>query len=98
MNVLMFLIHHNCLNRFTRVIALRRICALLTEKCRDQPGARTLTTAMAVAGGGSAMSVEACTSACQAANYIYAGVEYGVECCTVSHVSQISFSNRCALI
>lgn len=42
---------------------------------------RTLTTGMAVTGGGAAMTVALCTSACKAANFIYAGVEYAGECC-----------------
>ena len=42
---------------------------------------RTLTTGVGVTGGGAAMTVALCTSACQAANFIYAGVEYAGECC-----------------
>jgi hypothetical protein len=36
---------------------------------------------MSVAGGDSANTVELCLSACKAANFIYAGVEDGNECC-----------------
>ncbi|MCJ1410361.1 hypothetical protein MMC19_004446 [Ptychographa xylographoides] len=41
---------------------------------------RTLTTGMATTGGTGALTVALCTSACHAANYIYAGVEYAGEC------------------
>ena len=42
--------------------------------------ARTLTTIMPTTGGQSALTVELCTSACQAASYTLAGVEYASEC------------------
>jgi hypothetical protein len=48
---------------------------------REGTTGRTLTTGMGVTGGGAAMTVALCTSACQAANFIYAGVEYAGECC-----------------
>ena len=48
---------------------------------REGTTGRTLTTGMSVTGGSAAMTVELCTSACQAANFIYAGVEYAQECC-----------------
>lgn len=48
---------------------------------REGTTGRTLTTGMGVAGGGAAMTVALCTSACKAANFLYAGVEYAGECC-----------------
>jgi hypothetical protein len=43
-------------------------------------GGRTLTTGVATAGGGGALTVALCTEACGAANFNYAGVEYSGEC------------------
>ena len=45
---------------------------------------------MGVTGGGGAMTVDLCTSACQAAGYILAGVEYGEECCILLFLSNHS--------
>lgn len=44
------------------------------------PG-RTLPHAVATTGGSNLMTVDLCTSACKAAGYVLAGVEYGQECC-----------------
>ena len=33
------------------------------------------------------MSVESCVAFCDGKNYIYAGIEYGQECCTCSVVA-----------
>ena len=44
------------------------------------PDARTLTYAQGVPAGPNGMTVEACTSACQAGGHSLAGVEYAVEC------------------
>lgn len=48
--------------------------------CYTDGGARTLTVDMATPGGGGALTVAKCTTACGAANYKYAGVEYSGEC------------------
>ncbi|KAI9833274.1 MAG: hypothetical protein M1826_000187 [Phylliscum demangeonii] len=48
--------------------------------CYTDGGARTLNVGMATTGGGAALTVALCTSACQAANYALAGVEYAGEC------------------
>ncbi|MCJ1314408.1 hypothetical protein MMC25_008090 [Agyrium rufum] len=48
--------------------------------CYVDGTARTLTTPMAVTGGGSAMTVALCTSACSNGKYSYAGLEYAGEC------------------
>lgn len=48
--------------------------------CYTDQAQRTLTNGMGTTGGGGALTVALCTSACQAANYIYAGVEYAGEC------------------
>lgn len=48
--------------------------------CYTDAGARTLTYTAATAGGQGALTVALCTTACSAANYIYAGVEYSGEC------------------
>lgn len=47
----------------------------------DNVNGRTLANQVQVAGGASAMSVEACETACKAAGYTIAGVEYSGECC-----------------
>ena len=47
----------------------------------DNVNGRTLVNQVQVAGGASAMSVEACETACKAAGYTIAGVEYSGECC-----------------
>lgn len=54
----------------------------------DSVPARSLAAGTAVAGGAGAMTVQACTTACRAGNYIYAGVEYSTECCKSSFASQ----------
>ena len=54
---------------------------LIQIQRRDSTAARTLTTTMATPGGGANLTVALCTSACQAAGYILAGVEYAGECC-----------------
>ena len=46
----------------------------------DSTAARTLTYAQGVPNGPGGMSVEQCTSACQAGGYTLAGVEYAQEC------------------
>ncbi|KAF3055332.1 Glucan 1,3-beta-glucosidase [Trichoderma lentiforme] len=46
----------------------------------DNVNGRTLANQVQVAGGASAMSVEACETACKAAGYTIAGVEYSGEC------------------
>jgi hypothetical protein len=48
---------------------------------RDNIGGRTLTVGMPTTGGGAALTVEKCTTACRSASFNYAGVEYGGECC-----------------
>lgn len=47
----------------------------------DNVNGRTLANQVQVAGGASAMSIEACETACKAAGYTIAGVEYSGECC-----------------
>ncbi len=36
--------------------------------------------------GGAEMTIDGCTSACQSEGYIYAGVEFGDECCEFSRI------------
>ena len=57
----------------------------------DNVGARTLLTVMPTTGGAGALTVALCTSACHASNYIYAGVEYGGECCKPTFHSDVTF-------
>ena len=47
----------------------------------DNVSGRTLTYGIPAPGGPSTMTVEACLSGCKSLGYIYAGVEYGDECC-----------------
>lgn len=47
----------------------------------DNVNNRTLANQVQVAGGASAMSIEACETACKSAGYTIAGVEYSGECC-----------------
>lgn len=47
----------------------------------DSVAARSLAVGTAVPGGAGAMTVQACTTACRAGNYLYAGLEYASECC-----------------
>jgi glucan 1,3-beta-glucosidase len=47
----------------------------------DRVSARTLGNRLAVPGGASAMSIEACVTVCQSAGYTLAGVEFSGECC-----------------
>ena len=46
----------------------------------DSVGARTLVNGIATPGGGSALTIALCTSACQQAGYLLAGAEYAGEC------------------
>lgn len=46
----------------------------------DSTNSRTLRSSQSVDGGSSNMTVAGCTSACQAAGYSLAGVEFGSEC------------------
>src|ERR1700761_9187426 len=46
----------------------------------DSVGARTLLNGVATAGGGSAMTIALCTTACKQAGYSLAGAEYAGEC------------------
>lgn len=50
----------------------------------DNVNGRTLANQVQVAGGASAMSIEACETACKSAGYTIAGVEYSGECCKYS--------------
>lgn len=43
---------------------------------------RTLLNGATTEGGAAEMTIELCTSACQAAGYTLAGAEYSQECCT----------------
>lgn len=47
----------------------------------DNVSGRALTTSGVVPGGSSAMTNEACQTACSAAGFSYAGTEYAGECC-----------------
>lgn len=51
------------------------------QGCYTDSGDRTLAVGTGVPGGAAAMTVQACTIACRAGNYIYAGLEYAGECC-----------------
>jgi hypothetical protein len=50
---------------------------------REGTTGRALTDGVAVPGGPSNMTVDLCTSTCQAAGYVLAGVEFAQECCTI---------------
>ncbi len=56
----------------------------LTYAFSEGTNGRALTAGMSVSGGSANMSVKNCVSACQAANYNLAGVEYSQECCKFS--------------
>lgn len=48
----------------------------------DSISARTLSVGPVVVGApGTKMTVEECQATCSNKGYVYAGVEYGVECC-----------------
>ena len=47
----------------------------------DSVSARSLPYTASVPGGSGAMTIELCQSACLAAGYVFAGVEYANECC-----------------
>jgi glucan 1,3-beta-glucosidase len=47
----------------------------------DSVSARTLSQRFDVAGGASAMTIEACKAVCHSNGYSLAGVEYADECC-----------------
>ena len=47
----------------------------------DNVTGRALPIGTAVPGGSGKMTVEACTTACRAGNYVLAGLEYAGECC-----------------
>jgi glucan 1,3-beta-glucosidase len=51
----------------------------------DSVSARTLSQHIAVSGGASATTIEACQAACHALGYSLAGVEYADECCKNIH-------------
>jgi hypothetical protein len=53
----------------------------------DGANARTLTYAQGVPNGPNGMTVEQCTSACQAGGFSLAGVEYSTECCESANLS-----------
>jgi hypothetical protein len=65
---------------------------LTRNRLRDQ-GPRTLTVGMATTDGSGALTVALCTSACQSAGYVFAGVEYAGECCASLLPSLAIFSN-----
>jgi hypothetical protein len=44
-------------------------------------GGRTLANGVATTGGGNALTIALCTSACKTAGYVLAGAEYSGECC-----------------
>jgi hypothetical protein len=58
----------------------------------DNVDGRALDTGMAVPGGANSMSVAACTAACDAGGYMYAGVEYAAECCELALSSPTPFA------
>jgi glucan 1,3-beta-glucosidase len=57
----------------------------------DNVGGRTLGHGEPVSGGASAMTIEACQTACQMLGYTLAGVEYADECCMFSYSTLLSF-------
>ncbi|KAG8818809.1 hypothetical protein FRC19_010302 [Serendipita sp. 401] len=52
----------------------------------DAIGTRTLSVPMGIAG----MTPEKCQAACQAANYVFAGVEYGAECYCGAYLNPVA--------
>jgi hypothetical protein len=62
-----------------RTSPCKRVDLLTLLQNRDNTGARTLTSAAYT--DTISMSVESCVSFCNGQNFIYAGVEYGQECC-----------------
>jgi len=66
--------------RWSLACADSKFVDLLTLlQIRDNPGARTLTSAAYTDTVN--MTVENCVNFCNGQNYIYAGVEYAQECC-----------------
>jgi hypothetical protein len=54
----------------------------LTCSYREGTTGRALPNGVTTPGGSALMTVALCTSSCQAAGYLLAGVEYSGECCT----------------
>lgn len=54
---------------------------------------RTLLNGVGTTGGSGAMTVNLCTSACQAAGYLLAGAEYSGECCEFCFTPSFKVSN-----
>jgi hypothetical protein len=69
------------------------MCAFTNSDSND---ARTLTEQVSVQGGEYNNTVESCTSACNAAGYVKAGVEFANQCCTpfTSSLNELPFSNQ----
>ena len=62
---------------------------ILTVLRRSDAGnPRALAVGIATTGGGNALTVALCTSACKAGGYQYAGAEYAGECCMSSYATQ----------
>jgi hypothetical protein len=57
---------------------------LIPRVHREGTTGRTLPNGVTTTGGSSAMTVDLCTSACQTAGYLLAGLEYAGECCNIS--------------
>jgi hypothetical protein len=53
----------------------------LTCSHREGNNGRALPNGVTTPGGSALMTVALCTSSCQAAGYLLAGVEYSGECC-----------------
>jgi hypothetical protein len=53
----------------------------LTCSYREGTNGRALPNGVTTPGGSALMTVALCTSSCQAAGYLLAGVEYSGECC-----------------
>ena len=75
-------VFHNGATPATAVAVTQNVNGWASIGCFTDGGAnaRTLTYAQGVPAGPDGMTVEACTSSCQAGGYTLAGVEYSIEC------------------
>ena len=60
----------------------------------DNVSGRALPLGVAVPGGSTAMTVEACTAVCQSQGYVLAGLEYAGECCKYPFIHSISLCSE----
>ena len=65
-----------------RKLLANRLSIVIHMACyREGTSGRALPNGVTTTGGSNAMTVDLCTSECQAAGYLLAGAEYSGECC-----------------